>query len=151
MQIFLDRPIAIACVHGAGETNSVTGTVKFFHYRAGVLVVADIHGLPQAAGECASGVFAFHIHEGSSCAGEGFPESGGHYNPHDCPHPYHAGDLPPLFSNNGSAFMAVYTNRFLIQDIIGRVVIIHAQPDDFTTQPSGNSGAKIACGVIRRA
>ena len=95
-------------------------------------------------------MFAFHIHEGDSCAGESFPETGGHYNPAARPHPWHAGDLPPLFSHDGSAFLAVRTGRFSLQEILGKTVVIHRQPDDFTTQPSGAAGEKIACGVIRR-
>ncbi len=58
------------------------------------------------------------------------------------------GDLPPLFENNGYAYMSVLINKFKIKDIIGRVVIIHDMPDDFNSQPSGNSGKKIACGKI---
>ena len=65
-----------------------------------------------------------------------------------CNHPYHAGDLPPLFSANGLGFSAFLTNRFVAEEIKGKTIIIHSNPDDFTTQPSGNSGIKIACGVI---
>jgi len=69
-----------------------------------------------------------------------------HYNPNGCEHPYNDGDLPPLFGNGGYALCAFLTDRFSVNDVIGRTVIIHDQPDDFTTQPSGNSGTKIACG-----
>ena len=65
-----------------------------------------------------------------------------------CPHPFHAGDFPPLLENNGYAYSKFLTNKFKISEIIGKVIIIHDLPDDFTTQPSGNSGTKIACGVI---
>lgn len=58
------------------------------------------------------------------------------------------GDLPPLIENNGYAYMQVLINKFKIKDILGKVIIIHDSPDDFTTQPSGNSGIKIACGKI---
>ena len=54
-----------------------------------------------------------------------------------------------MFGNDGYAWGAVVTDRFKIDQVIGRTVIIHAGPDDFTSQPSGNAGAKIACGVIR--
>ncbi len=60
------------------------------------------------------------------------------------------GDLPPLIENNGYAYMSVLLNKFSINEIIGKTVIIHDMPDDFTTQPSGNSGTKIACGVIQK-
>ena len=66
-----------------------------------------------------------------------------------CPHPYHTGDLPPLFSEDGQAWMAVYISKFTPEQIVGRTIIIHGNVDDFTTQPSGNSGPMIACGVIR--
>ena len=65
-------------------------------------------------------------------------------------HPYHAGDMPPLFGEKGEAFSVFMTKRFRVDDIIGKTVIIHSMPDDFTTQPAGNSGEKIACGIIRR-
>ena len=67
-----------------------------------------------------------------------------------CPHPCHTGDLPPLLAWDGRAFLIVRTGRFRLADVIGRTVVIHAMPDDFATQPSGHSGEKIACGVIRR-
>ena len=141
----LGRPAASARIEGDGRNRRIRGTVRFFPFREGVLVVADIHGLPRP-----EGFFAFHIHAGGSCEGAGFPETGTHYNPSRAPHPDHAGDLPPLLSNRGDAFLAVYTDRFTIPEIIGRTAVIHSRPDDFTTQPAGAAGEKIACGVIRR-
>lgn len=136
----------MACVRGEG---GLSGTVKFFPRRDGTLVVAEIFGLPEGTDE---GFFAFHIHEGDSCCGEseGFPETGGHFNPRGAAHPGHAGDLPPLLSCNGYAYGAVFTDRFRVRDIIGRTAVIHEGADDFHTQPAGNSGTKIACGVIKR-
>lgn len=71
-----------------------------------------------------------------------------HFNPYDRPHPYHSGDLPPLFSSGGYAVSVFLTDRFSVNEVLGRAVIVHSSPDDFTTQPSGNSGEKIACGII---
>ena len=76
--------------------------------------------------------------------------AGTHFNPNNCKHPHHVGDLEPLFENKGYAYYSFITNRFTINEIIGRSVIIHDNPDDFTTQPSGNSGNKIACGMIKK-
>lgn len=107
--------------------------------------------MPQSKTDCKGNFFGFHIHNGTSCTGninDEFADAGTHYNPTNCSHPYHAGDLPPLLENNGKAYMTVLINKFKIKDIIGKVVIIHDSPDDFTTQPSGNSGKKIACGKI---
>lgn len=74
---------------------------------------------------------------GGSCTGNSedeFANSGSHYNPTNCAHPFHAGDLPPLLENNGSAYMSFLTNKFKVSDIIGKTVIIHNSPDDFTTR-----------------
>ena len=90
---------------------------------------------------------------GTSCSGNGedeFFDAKSHLNPNDCPHPYHIGDLPPLIENNGYAYMSVLLNKFNLSDILGKGIIIHDMPDDFTSQPSGNSGKKIACGKIEK-
>ncbi|MCH5188116.1 MAG: superoxide dismutase family protein [Oscillospiraceae bacterium] len=140
---------AAAQIHGSDEYPNINGLVKFQQTPQGVLVTADICGLPKI--ESCYGVFAFHIHGGSCCTGnetDPFADAGTHYDPCDAPHPYHAGDLPPLFANNGRAYMSVLTSRFTVDEIIGKTVIIHSRPDDFTTQPSGNAGEKIACGVV---
>ncbi|MBO5065716.1 MAG: superoxide dismutase family protein [Clostridia bacterium] len=117
-----------------------------------VLVRAEIVCLPTNKDLCESPVFAFHIHEGKACGSlcgdEPFKDAGAHFNPCDCPHPYHKGDLPPLFGANGKAFSMFLTDRFKVADTIGKTVVIHKNSDDFTTQPSGNSGERIACGVI---
>ncbi len=146
-------PNACAQVRGSPACPSVRGTVCFYQTGAGTLVVANITGLPQSENPCAPNFFGFHIHESGPCSGTAdkpFSDVGGHYNPHHCPHPGHAGDLPPLFGAGGRAFMSVLTNRFTVREVIGRSVIVHDSVDDFTTQPSGNSGAMIACGRILR-
>ena len=132
------RAGAVARVRGL--ENNVQGTVCFYQTPCGVLVRAEITGLPSP-----NGIYAFHIHAGTDCTAPG-----AHFNPGNQPHPYHAGDLPPLFSANGRAFLTVLTDRFSLGEIIGRTAIIHAGPDDFTTQPSGNSGKIMACGKIER-
>ena len=123
------------------------GTVKFIPRKNGTLVIAEISGLPATD----TGFFAVHIHEGGNCSGFDCPNTGSHYDMDNQDHPVHMGDLPPLLSNGGTAYLAVMTGRFRIKDIIGRTVVIHSGPDDFRTQPAGNAGNKIACGVIRRA
>lgn len=70
------------------------------------------------------------------------------YNEDTLPHGNHAGDFPVLFSNNGYARMSFFTDKFKPEDIINRSVIIHQNPDDYRSQPAGNSGKRIACGVI---
>ena len=91
-------PQAVAVMGGRAEHGGIHGTVKFYQATGRVLVVADILGLPAPSEACKSPVFAFHIHGGSDCSGneeDPFADAGTHYNPTDCPHPYHAGDMPP--------------------------------------------------------
>lgn len=150
-ELSMRRPNAWAQLYGNGSGHSITGRVGFFQTSHGVVVVAEVAGLPRSSGECDGKIFGFHIHEGESCTGtpsDPFASAGGHYNPNGCPHPYHKGDLPPLFGNHGIAFSAFLTDRFTVSEIIGKTVIIHSAPDDFTSQPSGNAGAKLACGRI---
>lgn len=142
MMIPTEKLEAAACVSGEGE---LRGLVKFYAIPVGTLVVADIRGLPRSD----TGFFAMHIHEGGSCGGVDFADTGGHYNPGGQQHPRHAGDLPPLLARGDRAFLAVKTDRFRPKEVIGRTLVIHSGADDFHSQPAGNSGRKIACGVIR--
>ena len=130
MQIPNRRPDASAML-----TGPVRGTVRFWQTPGGVVIEAGVLGLPETP----TGFFAFHIHESAA---------GGHYDPEGLPHPRHAGDLPPLLSCGGRAYLAVQTCRFRLRDILGRTVVIHRDPDDFRSQPSGNPGEKIAQGTI---
>ena len=138
------RPVAFARLRGGKGAPGLTGIVKFYQMPSGVIVEAQVTGLPGNG----TGIYGFHIHEGGLCSGSGFPETGSHYNPQGKTHPAHAGDLPPLFSYGGRAWFSVMTDRFSTPDIIGRSVVIHSRPDDFRTQPAGDAGDKIACGVI---
>ena len=124
----------------------------------GIVVNAEIFGLPDnAAAAGANGrsmgssrFYAMHIHENGDCRLP-FDRSGNHYNPSGAMHPQHAGDLPPLLSNNGYAWLAFYDGRLSVEEILNRSVVIHAGRDDFTSQPAGDSGDKIGCGVIEAA
>lgn len=133
-------------IKGSEAYPNIHGEVLFYNEKNDVLIHADICGLPQND----SGFYGFHIHEGTDC-GSNFKNTGGHLNLEECPHPFHTGDLPPLLSCSGNAYMTVKTDRFKVKDIIGRTVIIHYGADDFRTQPSGDSGEKIACGIINAA
>ena len=144
-------PTAVAMIEGSDKYPEISGVVKFYQTAYGSVVFVEAVGLPQGGGACDKPIFGFHIHEGGACTGstaEPFANALSHYDPHGCPHPYHAGDMPPLFGVGGGAFLAFLTDRFTVNEILGKTVIIHDRPDDFTTQPSGNAGNKIACGVI---
>ncbi|MBQ3052108.1 MAG: superoxide dismutase family protein [Clostridia bacterium] len=145
------RADASAFLTGNAMHTNLNGMVLFYQLGDGVVVRAEITGLPRSSQLCKKPIFAFHIHNGNSCTGtkaDAFANASGHYNPEDCPHPYHAGDLPPLFSVNGRAFSIFFTDRFSVSEILGKAIIIHEFIDDFSTQPSGNAGEKIACGII---
>ena len=149
--ILKKRPDAYATIRGSEEYENIIGNTNFYKTPYGLMVVTYVFGLPVSNDECNNKFFAFHIHEGEECTGneaDPFLNTGAHYNPKNCPHPYHSGDMPPLFSTNGYAFSAYLTNSFSIDEIIGKTVVIHQSPDDFSTQPSGNAGLKIACGKI---
>ena len=144
---------AQAIIRGNQKYPKIKGIFEFRNVKEGVLVTAKVNGLPTSHKICENRIFAVHIHQNGNCSGnmiDPFSNVGSHYNPKSCNHPEHAGDLQPLFENNGYAYYSFITNRFSIKDIIGRSVIIHDSPDDFTTQPAGNSGNKIACGIIEK-
>lgn len=144
---------AVAYVEGGPLAPGITGVVEFRRFGNGTLVSARIKGLPESRpGTPPMGPHGFHIHELGDCQPgnpqDPFQAAGGHWNPTNQPHPFHAGDLPVLFANHGTAITSVYTDRFKPRDVIGRAIVIHENPDDFRTQPTGASGRRLACGVI---
>ena len=145
------EPEAYALVYGSEEYYEIQGSVYFFPLWGGTLVAAEVTGLPEGENYCDGHFFGFHIHEGGKCSGnedDPFADAGEHYNPHGCDHPNHVGDMPPLQADRGYALLIFFTDRFIPQEVVGRTVVIHDMPDDLKTQPSGDSGSKIACGEI---
>jgi Cu-Zn family superoxide dismutase len=134
------------------QGNKTFGEADFEQVGDRVKVVIFVQGLTP---DREHGV---HIHEGGDCSGDG-TKAGGHFNPFGKPHgrpgtaDRHAGDLPSLKANKqGRASITVEVDLISVTpgpgSIICRSVIVHADPDDFRTQPTGNTGARIACGVI---
>lgn len=132
------------------------GTVNFYPCGTGTLVELELYCLPA---RCEP--FAVHIHAGGCCTPEDFSNAGEHLTHADIAaafgrpatkiqelHPCHAGDLPAIFSNDGYAYMLVYTNRFQPCEVANRTVVIHEGPDDYHSQPSGNAGNRMGCGAI---
>lgn len=140
------RPWAQASIAGSREYPGLGGLAAFYPVWNGVLIAVQLWGLPEQG----SGFFAMHIHEGDNCTGTDFSHAGGHFNPGGREHPEHAGDLPTLLRCGGRAYLAFVTDRFTVEDVIGRTLVIHGDADDFRSQPAGNSGSRIGCGVIRR-
>jgi Cu-Zn family superoxide dismutase len=135
--------------------NTANGTVTFTQRGDKVVVDARATGLTP-------GSHGFHIHEKGDCSSGDGMSAGGHFNPRGKPHgnpavaDHHAGDMPMLVADaSGNAALVVELDVITIgggeTDIVGRGLIVHKDPDDFTTQPTGNSGARVACGVITRS
>jgi Cu-Zn family superoxide dismutase len=135
--------------------NTAAGTVTFTQKGDKVVVVAKVSGL-------APGAHGFHVHEKGDCSSGDGMSAGGHFNPHGKPHSYptvedrHAGDMPMLAADAaGNAVMTAELDVITVgggaADVVGKGVIVHKDPDDFKTQPTGNSGARLACGVIRKS
>ena len=150
---------AMAIIRGGPLAPQIRGIVYFIDIPGGTGVYVSVTGLPPyqpaSDGKQPIGPHGFHIHESGNCQ-EGshddpFKEAGGHWNPTNQPHGNHAGDFPVLFSNNGIALMSFFTNKFKPMDVVGKSVIIHENPDDYRTQPAGNAGKRLACGVIQKA
>ncbi|MEN1967804.1 superoxide dismutase family protein [Lentibacillus sp. N15] len=147
---------AYAEIVGSELAPNLRGYVLFTDVPGGSEVTVEVNGLPRYQpaqdDKAPIGPHGFHIHEHGDCtvgdATDPFKQAGGHWNPENQPHGNHPGDFPVLFSNNGYSKMTFFTNRFKSKDIIGKSVIIHQNPDDFRSQPSGNSGKRIGCGVI---
>ncbi|HEY2561716.1 MAG TPA: superoxide dismutase family protein [Caldimonas sp.] len=132
--------------------NSAAGTVWFSQEGPQVLVRGRITGLAP------NSEHGFHVHEKGDCSSGDGMSSGGHLNPNGKPHgpptgEHHAGDLPAIKADaTGTATVRERVTGTLLgagaADIAGKALIVHAEADDYTTQPTGNSGARIACGVI---
>lgn len=148
-QVVNELPEAYALIKGE---NDIKGTVTFYDYHDGTIMLYMIQNLPKSE-NCQGGIFGFHIHQGKYCSGtdeELYADALGHYDPKKCEHPFHLGDLPPLFAEKQIAWALIWLDKFKSQDIIDHTMIIHAQADDFHSQPSGHSGKMIACGEIRK-
>ncbi len=150
------RTNAKAYIKGGPASPDIRGVVYFDDVYGGSMVTAHITGLPGfSRNGVPIGPHGFHLHITGDCSegsmNEPFPETGGHYNPEMRPHGDHAGDFPVLFSNSGEARMKFFTDRFKPGDIVGRSVVIHLSPDDYRTEPAGDSGIKAACGVVVKA
>ena len=141
-------PAAFAQINGGEKNPHIKGMVQFYQVPLGGLVVeVEVMGLPANSWQEAS-FHGFHIHENGDCEDD-FMKTGSHFNPTDRPHPEHLGDFPVLMAVDGYAWMCFYDAKLTISQIMGRSVVIHDKPDDFRTQPAGDSGDKIACGVIQ--
>ena len=157
---------ALADGHGKMKTATASlkggegadhGTVTLTQTPAGVLLVAELKGVP-------AGEHGFHIHETGKCDAPDFKSAGGHYNPTDAKHGFmveggpHAGDMPNFTQPEGSDTLAFEVLNAMVSldedaegtlmDEDGSAIIIHSGADDYESQPSGDAGSRIACGVV---
>ncbi len=150
-QVFSTKLSAVSML-APTKGNTVSGTVNFTQKKGFVQIEGKINGLTL------NGIHAIHIHEKGNCTGDG-SNAGGHFNPAGAPHgapgsaKRHAGDLGNLTADaNGQAQLSMSVSGISLgtenDSIIGRAVIVHASADDLTSQPSGNAGARAACGLI---
>ena len=152
----MEHKMAFAEIKGGPLAPFLHGMVVFRDIPSGTEVCVEVDGLPEYRpaqnGGQPIGPHGFHLHEYGDCEvgnpSNPFMSAGEHWNPDDQPHGNHAGDFPVLFSNGGHSKMCFVTTRFHVEDVIGKAVIIHENPDDYRTQPSGDSGKKLGCGTI---
>ncbi len=150
---------AMSHIQGSTLAPGLTGMVYFMDVPGGADVYVEVIGLPlYKPGTDKTnpiGPHGFHLHENPNCEindpTNPFTKAGGHFNPTDQPHGNHSGDFPVLFSNNGYARMMFFTNKFKVSDIIDKSVVIHENPDDYRTDPAGDAGKRIGCGVIKHS
>lgn len=151
------------------ETRSATATLAPTegNEAAGTLTFTVVDGVVHASGEItglgAGTRHGFHLHERGDCSAPDAESAGGHFNPHASDHgrvghgEHHGGDADNLVADaDGTAtvdarFEGVTIGDGAATDIVGRGVIVHADPDDYFTQPTGNAGARLACGVVEAA
>jgi Cu-Zn family superoxide dismutase len=147
--------VASATAEVRDAKNQVVGQATFTEVTGGVRIVLETRGLPP-------GEKGVHVHLAGKCEPPDFSSAGDHFNPQNTAHGLlnsagpHAGDLPNItIAENGTGRLETFTERVSLGggpnsllDNDGRALIIHAAPDDFTTDPSGNTGPRIACGVI---
>ena len=151
------KPAADASVTLAPTAgNSVAGNLKLTFAGDEVRVQGQLAGLQPGS------THGFHFHEKGDCSAPDGSSAGGHFNPHGMAHgnpsamPHHAGDIPNQIADaQGVAKVDVVVHGVSLgtgasDDVVGRSIIVHKDRDDYTSQPAGNSGARVACGVIQK-
>lgn len=146
-----EGPSATATLIGLNGSG-VSGTVRFTTMGDEVQVKADVYGLKP-------GLHGIHIHQYGDCSSPDGLSAGDHFNPVNHPHgrpgeASHPGDLGNLEADaNGTARLSIDVSQITVDTeplgIVGRSVVVHEMADDLSSQPSGNSGARVACAVIR--
>ncbi|MGY1459425.1 MULTISPECIES: superoxide dismutase family protein [unclassified Luteimonas] len=150
-------PAHTVAILSATEGNSVTGEIAFAAVDGGVAITGQVNGLPP------NSEHGFHVHETGDCSAPDATSAGGHFNPAGAAHgrigsdEHHVGDTDNIVADDtGVAIIDTRLDGATLadgapSDVLGRGVIVHADPDDYATQPTGNAGARLACGVITQS
>ena len=150
------KPETLTVTLYSKSNSKVTGEIVFIQNDDKVTMTASLQGLTP-------GKHAIHLHEKADCSSDDATTTGGHWNPENKPHGkwgdengYHRGDIGNLTADvDGNATLTFETDQWAIggsnqnKNIIGRGIIVHAKADDFTTQPTGAAGERVACGEIK--
>ena len=148
---FFGRTKSAVATLTPAASGAVSGIVSFSASGSTV----DVHVV--AAGLVPGSTHGFHVHDAGNCASPDFMSAGGHFNPEHRQHgpqggEHHAGDMPSLLADPTGKIDTTFTLNGValggVEGFVGHAVILHAGPDDYATQPTGNSGGRIACGVI---
>jgi superoxide dismutase, Cu-Zn family len=150
-----DAPRAMAKLEPT-KSGKASGTASFYQVGSKVRVIANVSGLVPGREH------GFHIHEAGDCSSGDGMSAKGHFNPTGKPHgnpasaEHHVGDMPALKADaSGNAKLEADLDSMTVApgptSIVGRGLIVHADPDDYKTQPTGNAGARVACAVIQRS
>jgi Cu-Zn family superoxide dismutase len=141
---------AVCVLHPTGG-NDVKGLVTFTKMENGIAIEGKINGLSP-------GKHGFHVHEYGDCSAPDATSAGGHFNPEDKKHgaptdkARHVGDLGNIQANEEGKAKIMMTDTVIAfhgdHSIIGKAIVVHAKADDLSSQPTGNAGARVACGVI---
>jgi Cu-Zn family superoxide dismutase len=130
--------------------NATAGTVTFTQRGDRVHVSANVTGLKPGAEH------AFHVHEKGDCSSGDGMSAGGHFNPAGKPHgpqdgEHHAGDMPNIVADSyGNANASFDLRAVTVKSFEGKGLIVHRDPDDYQSQPAGNAGPRVACGVVQK-
>ncbi len=139
----------------AKSGSTASGTVEFFKEGKNVLIEAKVAGVGP-------GEHGFHLHEKGDCSAPDASSAGGHFNPQHHEHAgpksasHHAGDFGNIeVKADGSGTMSLVLKgedaKIALEDAVGKAIILHEKQDDLKTQPTGNAGGRIACGVVEKA
>jgi Cu-Zn family superoxide dismutase len=153
-------PAAHAAHDAVANLASASGSLVSGRLQVMTMGADAVHIAGEIGGLAPGSSHGFHIHEKGDCSAADASSAGGHFNPAGNPHgrmedgPHHAGDIDNIVANaQGVAKVNMHVSGVTLgtgatNDVAGRAIVVHADPDDYASQPAGNAGKRVACGVI---